>query len=81
MKYPNIAYAAGIRGMVQYQLASSAGMSESRLSRCVNGRSEFSISERKRVAESLDYDESWLFERPTPPKRRCLAAGGEDSAP
>src|SRR5580704_8323210 len=67
VKYPNIAYAADIRGLAQYQLASSAGMSETRLSRCVNGRTEFSPEERNRVAQVLGFDEPWLFERPKPP--------------
>jgi hypothetical protein len=72
VKFPNIAYAADIRGLAQYKLASSADMSESRLSRCMNGRSEFSSGERERIAASLNFDESWLFERPHPPKPRKL---------
>jgi transcriptional regulator with XRE-family HTH domain len=68
VKFPNIAYAADVRGLAQYQLASNARMSESRLSRCMNGRSEFSDDERERISAALGFDESWLFERPSPPK-------------
>jgi transcriptional regulator with XRE-family HTH domain len=71
VKFPNIAYAADIRGLAQYQLASNARMSESRLSRCMNGRSEFSSDERERISIALGFDESWLFERPNPPKPRA----------
>lgn len=69
MHFPNIAYAAGIRGLAQYQLAEAASMNESRLSRCLNGRFEFTPAERARIAETLGFDELWLFERPKPKPR------------
>jgi hypothetical protein len=72
VNFPNIAYAAGVRGLAQYQLALAVSMSESRLSRCLNGRFEFSPMERRRIAEVLSFDESWLFERPKPPKSRIF---------
>lgn len=72
MHFPNISYAAAVRGLTQYQLAESAGMSESRLSRCLNGRFEFSPAERVRIADVLGCDLAWLFERPKPPKFRIL---------
>lgn len=67
MKFPNVAFAADERGLAQYQLATVAGMSESRLSRCMNARMEFTPRERSRIAEALGFDEAWLFERPKPP--------------
>lgn len=72
MHFPNIAYAAGLRGLAQYQLAEGAGMSESRMSRCLNGRFEFTPAERMRIADVLGFDQGWLFERPKPPKRRIF---------
>lgn len=67
VKFPNIVYAADVRGLAQYQLASNVRMSESRLSRCMNGRSDFSGDERERISIALGFDQSWLFERPNPP--------------
>ena len=72
MHFPNIAYAAGVRGLVQYQLAEAAGMNESRMSRCLNGRFEFTPAERERIADVLGFEQAWLFETPKPPKRRIL---------
>ena len=66
MKYPNVRYATFIRGLTQHQLASSVGMSESRLSRCGRGIGEFTPDERVRIARFLRFDEQWLFERPKP---------------
>jgi transcriptional regulator with XRE-family HTH domain len=71
VKFPNIAYAADVRGLAQYQLALNARMSKYRLSRCMNGRSEFSSDERERISVALGFDESWLFERPNPPRPRA----------
>jgi transcriptional regulator with XRE-family HTH domain len=68
--FPNLAYAVDVRGLAQYELAQRARMSESRLSRCMNGRSEFSSDERERISVVLALDESWLFERPSLPKPR-----------
>ena len=67
MKYPNVRYAIYIRGLTQQRLASSVGMSESRLCRCGRGTQEFTPEERARIARFLRFDEQWLFERPKLP--------------
>ncbi|MGC2769071.1 MAG: helix-turn-helix transcriptional regulator [Candidatus Acidiferrum sp.] len=66
MKYPNVRYATFVRGLTQYRLASSVGMSESRLCRCSRGVQEFTPEERARIAQALRFDEKWLFEQPKP---------------
>jgi hypothetical protein len=66
VKYPNVRYATFVRGLTQYRLASSVGMSESRLCRCSRGVQEFTPEERTRIAQALRFDEKWLFERPRP---------------
>lgn len=45
----------------QYALAARAGMSETRLSRIVQGRLQPTPAERKRIAEALGIPEADLF--------------------
>lgn len=67
MKYPNLAWAAAQRRLAHYQLALDAGMSESKFSRGLNGRNEFSAEERVEIAEVLGYPEKFLFKEVSPP--------------
>ena len=69
--FPNLAYAMALRGMLAYELAAQANMSESRFSRCQRGRLPFTSAETARIAETLRFAEAWLFARPTPPRTAC----------
>src|SRR5580700_7349524 len=57
VKYTNVRYAIYIRGLTQHQFAPLVEMSESRLSRCGRGVLRFTPEERRRIAESLGYEE------------------------
>lgn len=67
VKVFNIAIAARTRRLPHYELARKVGMSEWRFSRALQGRSEFSSDERRRIAEVLGYAEEWLFATVVPP--------------
>jgi transcriptional regulator with XRE-family HTH domain len=69
MKYPNLCWALGEDGLTNYQLADKICISEARLSRCLNGRIEFSSHERERITKALGYPEAWLFAPVKPPAR------------
>jgi hypothetical protein len=73
MKFPNLVYAISLKRLPHYEIAQTVGMSEWRFSRLLNGRSELLNVERKRIAEVLDFDVDWLFERPKP-KPRAFAS-------
>jgi len=70
MEFPNLIWAASRRGLTQYQLAASANMSESRFSRCLSGRAEFTSGERQGLASRLSYPEDWLFQEVSPPESK-----------
>lgn len=72
MKFPNLVYAISLKRLPHYEIAQMAKISEWRFSRRLNGRGEFSPTECTRLAEALGFDESWLFERPRPPKPRIF---------
>ena len=57
MKFPNVRYATFIRGLTQYLLASSVGMSDSRLRRCSRGIQDFTPEERARIARTLGFEQ------------------------
>jgi hypothetical protein len=84
MKFANLAWAGSHERLANYELARIAEMSESRFSRCLAGRLEFSADERARLAAHFGYPESWLFQQVHPPARiaprvqQQLANGGED---
>lgn len=69
MKFPNVVYAISLRRQTHYEIAQVAGISEWRFSRLLNGRGEFTPRERERLAQALNFDESWLFQRVMPPTR------------
>lgn len=74
--FPNLNYGMALRGLLNYQLAEKAGMSEVRFSRCARGKLGFTSSEMDAISKELNFDRDWLFARPTPPKRNA-----EETAP
>src|SRR5882762_10464234 len=75
MKFPNLVYAISLRRQTHYEIAQAVGMSEWRFSRLLNGRSEFTPIEREHVARTLNFDESWLFQKVMPPARAHADSG------
>jgi len=75
MKFPNLVYAISLRRQTHYEIAQSVGMSEWRFSRLINGRSEFTSGEREHVAQALNFDEAWLFQKVMPPARAHVETG------
>jgi helix-turn-helix protein len=69
MKFPNLSWATHQGGLTHYRVAARVGMSESKFSRCLTGRSEFSQEERSRLAAVLQYPQAWLFQEIVPPER------------
>ena len=73
MKFPNLLWALHENRIAQYELAAKVGISESKLSRAINGRVALSPNERERIAKVLAYPAAWLFqamERPHQGKSR-----------
>jgi hypothetical protein len=50
MKFPNLVWAAGQNRWAHYQIAAFADMSESRFSRCLSGRADFSSEEQRKLS-------------------------------
>jgi hypothetical protein len=69
MRYPNLAWACSQVRLANYEVAAQAEMSESRFSRCLTGRFEFSEEEKNKLAKCLGYPASWLFQAIQPPAR------------
>ena len=67
MKFPNLSWAIARQHRAHYRAAIEAGISESRFSRCLSGRSQFSQEERLKLASCLGYAELWLFQEVSPP--------------
>jgi hypothetical protein len=72
MKFPNLEYAISLRRLKQWEVARASGITEWRLSRLLNGRSEFAAIEQEHIANVLKFDQAWLFEMPKPPKLRIF---------
>jgi transcriptional regulator with XRE-family HTH domain len=60
MRFP-IKIAIMLRGLLQFQVAAAAGMTETRLSRIVQGRAIPTADERKRLGKALGKTERELF--------------------
>jgi hypothetical protein len=69
MKFTNLIWAIAQQHRAHYQAAAEGGMSESRFSRCLSGRAEFSDEERRKLSVFLGYPETWLFQEVSPPAR------------
>jgi transcriptional regulator with XRE-family HTH domain len=66
MKFPNLLWALREKKIAQYELAARIGISESKLSRAINGRVQLSADERRRIGDAVGYSPSWLFRAMTP---------------
>jgi hypothetical protein len=69
MKFPNLVWAAGQDRRAHYQIAAAVDMSESRFSRCLSGRADFSSEEQRKLSMLLRYPSAWLFQEMNPPAR------------
>jgi hypothetical protein len=67
MKFTNLIWAIAQRHATHYQAAAEGNISESRFSRCLGGRAEFTEEERRKLSVFLGYPESWLFQEFIPP--------------
>lgn len=63
--YPNLKLRIYITGMRQNRLARLVGIDEAYLSRIVNGIREPGQQLRLQIAQVLDCDAAWLFQRST----------------
>ncbi|HET7208500.1 MAG TPA: helix-turn-helix transcriptional regulator [Terriglobales bacterium] len=61
--YPNLKLQIWRSGIHQNQLARKVNIDETLLSRIINGYREPSAQLRARIAELLQADEGWLFQR------------------
>jgi transcriptional regulator with XRE-family HTH domain len=61
--YPNLKLKLWSTGMKQNRLALMLGMDETMLSKVINGFREATPDIRKRIANLLQADEAWLFQR------------------
>ncbi len=61
--YPNLKLEIFKRGMRQNQLARLLGLNEAILSKIINGYREPSVEQRKQLADFLQVEERWLFEK------------------
>ena len=68
MKFPNIHWALSERRIAQFQLADAIGWGESKFSRALSGRVEFTPEERMKIAEVLGFPEPWIFQEVVPPR-------------
>lgn len=74
--YPNLKLQIFKRGIHQNNLARELGINEAILSKIIRGYRQPSEAQRQKLAQYLEADESWLFER----FDRDLAAPLPDSA-
>lgn len=74
----NLVAAMRVRRVRGYQVAEAAGISESRLSRFINGHEDLGPVQRQQIAQFLGADPGWLFSRkleiPPLPKPAITAA-------
>jgi len=61
--YPNLKLEIFKRGLRQNTLARAVGLNEANLSKIINGYCEPSGSQRQTLAQYLQVDENWLFEK------------------
>jgi transcriptional regulator with XRE-family HTH domain len=66
MKFPNLLWAIREKRIAQFELAATVGISESKLSRAINGRVVLSAEEQSRIGDVLGYPIPWLFRAMTP---------------
>jgi len=61
--YPNLKIEIFKRGLRQNNLAKALGLNEAILSKIINGYREPSGGQKQILAQYLQVDESWLFEK------------------
>jgi transcriptional regulator with XRE-family HTH domain len=61
--FPNLKLKIFLRGSHQNRLAKSVGIDETVLSKIIRGYRKPTPEQRKLLAEFLEADEAWLFER------------------
>jgi transcriptional regulator with XRE-family HTH domain len=61
--YPNLKLKLWSTGMRQNRLAQMLGIDETMLSKVINGFREATPDVRQKIANLLQADESWLFQR------------------
>lgn len=59
--FVNLVVAIKRRGFHAYQVAQQVGISESKLSRAINGRQELSPEEKQQIGNVLAVSPTWLF--------------------
>jgi hypothetical protein len=69
MKFANLLWAITNDGRKHYRLAIAMGCSEVRFSRCLSGRSDFTLEEQREIAGVLGYSSEWLFRKTKAPIR------------
>ena len=62
MRFPNLKTGMSHKHVPSCELARLLKMSDANFSRSLHGHREFAPHERKRIAEFLRFNESWLFE-------------------
>ncbi len=68
MKFPNLAWSMKQVRLTNYRLAAILGMGESKFSRSMNGLSEFTPQQKRKISEVLSYPKAWLFAEVRPPQ-------------
>ena len=86
MLFPNLCWACSQARRANYEVAAEAEISESRFSRCLSGRFEFTQEEKVKIAKCLGYPTTWLFQTVEPPARTscessdCIGVGRTGTA-
>lgn len=65
--FPNLFFAISQQRLTHYRFCDGVKIDPTRFSRCLNGRLDFSASEKERIAEALAYPSDWLFQEIKPP--------------
>ena len=75
--FPNLKLKIFLRGSHQNRLAKSVGIDETVLSKIIHGYRNPTAAQKKLLADYLDADEAWLFERfdVSPPRTEEVAIG------
>jgi transcriptional regulator with XRE-family HTH domain len=61
--FPNLKLKIFLRGSHQNRLAKTVGIDETVLSKIIHGYRQPTAAQRKLLADFLEADEAWLFER------------------
>jgi len=67
--FPNLLFAISDQRLTHYEFCDEVKFDPTRFSRCLNGRLDFSASEKGKISEALRYPQGWLFKEISPPSR------------